>query len=118
MHGIQAIIAQFAHINNRTLCVWNGHTVRLVSIECKTLGLCWAYDCSPALPCPGTPGAAKCPETLCMIEVFSRSSWSRRTTSAGIPPPSVLLRAQAPVLPPPRAAPPAAGLLGERVAQA
>ncbi len=38
-----------------------------------------------------------------MIEVFPLSSWSRGTTSAGVPPPSLLLRTQAPVLHPPRA---------------
>src|SRR4030095_7150897 len=38
-----------------------------------------------------------------MIEVLSRSSWARRTTSAGVIPPSLLLRAHAPVLHPPRA---------------
>ena len=38
-----------------------------------------------------------------MIEVLSRSSWSRRTTSAGVIPPSLLLRAHAPVLHPLRA---------------
>jgi hypothetical protein len=36
-----------------------------------------------------------------MIEVLSRSSWSRRTTSAGVTPPSLLLRAHAPILHPP-----------------
>jgi hypothetical protein len=58
---------------------------------------------SPALQCPGTPGATKCPEPLCMSEVLPRSSWSRRPTSAGVPPPSLLLRAHAPILTPPRA---------------
>jgi hypothetical protein len=53
--------------------------------------------------CPGTPEAAKCPESLCMIEVLPRSSWSRGTTSAGVTPPSSLLRTHAPVLNPPRA---------------
>ena len=53
--------------------------------------------------CPGTPGAVKCPEPLCMFEVLPRSSWSRRTTSAGVTLPSSLLRAHAPVLHPPRA---------------
>jgi hypothetical protein len=38
-----------------------------------------------------------------MIEVLSRSSWSRWTTSAGVTPPSLLLRTHAPILPPPRA---------------
>src|SRR6266511_919989 len=38
MHGVQAIIAQFANINNCTLCVWNGHTVRFVSVKRKKLG--------------------------------------------------------------------------------
>jgi hypothetical protein len=38
-----------------------------------------------------------------MIEVLARSSWSQRTTSAGVAPPSLLLRAHAPVLNPPRA---------------
>jgi len=62
-----------------------------------------ALHCSPALHCPGTPEAAKCPEPLCMIEVLPLSSWSQGTTSAGVPPPSLLLRAHAPILPPPRA---------------
>jgi hypothetical protein len=53
--------------------------------------------------CPGTPEAAKCPEPLCMIEVLSRSSRSRRTTSAGVTPPSLLIRAHASVLNPPLA---------------
>jgi hypothetical protein len=38
-----------------------------------------------------------------MIEVLPRSSWSRGTTSAGVTPPSLLLRTHAPVLNPPRA---------------
>jgi hypothetical protein len=38
-----------------------------------------------------------------MIEVLSRASWSRRTTSAGVTPPSLLLRAHASVLHPPLA---------------
>src|SRR5262249_24794922 len=38
-----------------------------------------------------------------MSEVLPRSSWSRRPTSAGVPLPSSLLRAHAPILPPPRA---------------
>src|SRR5262249_35980864 len=46
---------------------------------------------------------AKCLEPLCMIEVLSRSSWSQWTTSAGVTPPSLLLRAHAPVLNPPAA---------------
>jgi len=62
-----------------------------------------ALHCSPALQCPGTPGTAKCPEPLCMIEVFSRSSWSRWPTSAGVPLPASLLRAHASVLNPPLA---------------
>ena len=37
------------------------------------------------------------------FEVFPRSSWSRGTTSAGVTPPSSLLRTHAPVLNPPRA---------------
>jgi hypothetical protein len=53
--------------------------------------------------CPGTPGAATCPEPLCMIEVFPRSSWSPRTTSAGVTPPSLLVRAHAAGRPPPLA---------------
>jgi hypothetical protein len=53
--------------------------------------------------CPDTPGAAKCPEPLCMIEVLPRSSWSQRTTSAGVTLPSSLLRAHAAVLHPPLA---------------
>ena len=38
-----------------------------------------------------------------MIEVLPRSSWSRRTTSAGVTPPSLLVRAHASVLNPPLA---------------
>ena len=53
--------------------------------------------------CPGTPGAAKGPEPLGMIEVLPRSSWSQRTTSAGVTLPSSLLRAHASVLNPPLA---------------
>jgi len=53
--------------------------------------------------CPGTPGAAKCPEPLCMMEGLPRSSWSQRTTSAGVTLLSSLLRAHASVLNPPLA---------------
>ena len=38
MHKVQAIVAQLANINNRTLCVWNGHTLRFVSIRYERLG--------------------------------------------------------------------------------
>ena len=60
-----------------------------------------ALHCSPALQCPGTPEATKCPEPLCMREVLPHASWSRRPTSAGVPLPSSLLRAHASVLNPP-----------------
>ena len=53
--------------------------------------------------CPGTPGAAKCPEPLCTsIGVTSLAviSW---TPSADVTLPSSLLRAHAPILNPPRA---------------
>jgi hypothetical protein len=53
--------------------------------------------------CPGPPGAAKGPEPLGMLEVFPRSSWAQRTTSAGVPLLSSLLRAPASVLTPPLA---------------
>jgi len=57
----------------------------------------------PGPTCPGTPGAAKCPEPLCPIKVLPRSPWSRRTPSADVTLPSSLLRAHAPILHPPRA---------------
>jgi hypothetical protein len=57
----------------------------------------------PGPTCPAPPGAATCPEPLCMREGLSRASWSQRTPSAGVPPPASLVRAHASVLRPLRA---------------
>jgi len=38
MHGVQAVVAQLANIDNRTLYVWNGHTIRFVSVKHVRLG--------------------------------------------------------------------------------
>jgi hypothetical protein len=38
MHGVQAVVAQLAKIDHRTLCVWNGHTIRFVSVKHERLG--------------------------------------------------------------------------------
>ena len=57
----------------------------------------------PGPTCPATPGAAKCPEPLCMPKVLPWASWSLRTMSADVTPLSSLLRAHAPVLLPPGA---------------
>jgi hypothetical protein len=38
MPGAQAVVAQLTNIDNRTLCVWNGHTRRFVSVKHERLG--------------------------------------------------------------------------------
>jgi hypothetical protein len=38
MQGVQAVVAQLAKIDNRTLCVWNGHTIRFISVQHERLG--------------------------------------------------------------------------------
>jgi hypothetical protein len=54
----------------------------------------------PGPTCPATPGTTRCPEPLCTIEVLPLSSRSSWTTSAGVTPPSSLVRAHAPILHP------------------
>lgn len=59
---------------------------------------------SPGPPCPGTPGAAKCPEPLCTIPVLPLSAWCRAPWQWALPPfhrAYGLMRQSSP-LPPPR----------------
>jgi hypothetical protein len=39
----------------------------------------------PGPTCPGTPGAAKCPEPLCTSKALPRSSWSLRPRQQALP---------------------------------
>ena len=43
-HGVQAVVAQLANIDNRTLCVWNEHTIHFVAVKHERLGRLWCVS--------------------------------------------------------------------------
>lgn len=59
--------------------------------------------CSPALQCPGTHRAIRCPEPLCALKALPLAPEPLASRRRALPPPSSLLRAHAPILNPPTA---------------